>query len=170
MSLLHGARPGEDVEKRLARIEDIEAIRNLKSLYAYWCDKDYNPVETGKLFMDDAKWESNVLGNYYNKADIAAFMAGISKRLTWAHHFMINPMIEVADDGRSATGKWALIDFVTLVRDDTGEKDSVVITADYDDTFTKLPNGEWRFQSVYASIKMMAPLEGGWAKQEIWDI
>jgi hypothetical protein len=170
VSILRGARPGEDIEKRLSRIEDVEAIRNVKSMYAFWCDKNYNPEEIGKLFTEDAKWESNALGNYYGLAEIKTFMAGISERLTWAHHFMINPMIEVADDGRTATGKWALIDLVTLVRSDTGKKDSVVITADYADTFTKLPNGEWRFQSVYASLKLMAPIEGGWADQELWDI
>lgn len=168
--LLRGARPGEDIEKRLSRIEDIEAIRNVKSMYAFWCDKDYNPVEIGKLFVDDAKWESNALGNYYGKPEIEAFMAGISERLTWAHHFMINPMVEVAADGKTATGKWALIDLVTLVRKDTGKKDSVAITADYSDTFVKLENGEWRFKSVFASLKLMAPIGEGWAENEMWDI
>ena len=170
MSILRGARPGEDIEQRLARIEDTEAIRNLKSLYAFWCDKNYNPTEIGKLFVEDAKWESNVLGNYYGRSEIERFMAGISERLTWAHHFMINPMIEVADDGHTATGMWALIDLVTLVRKDTGEKDSVAITADYSDTLVKIANGEWRFQSIYASLKLMAPLGEGWAQQEVWDI
>lgn len=170
MSILRGARTGEDFETRLSRMEDIEAIKNVKSLYAFWCDKDYNPTEIGKLFAEDAKWESNVLGNYYGRAEIEGFMAGISKRLTWAHHFMINPMVEVAADGRTATGKWALIDLVTLVRNDTGKKDAVAITADYNDTFVKLPNGEWRFQSVYAGLKLMAPLKDGWADKEMWDI
>lgn len=170
MSILRGARTGEDIEKRLSRVEDIDAIRNVKSMYAYWCDKDYNPTELGKLFVDDAKWESNALGNYYGRQEIEGFFASVSERLTWAHHFMINPMVEVADDGRSATGKWALIDLVTLVRKDTGKKDSVVITADYSDTFTKIDNGEWRFQSVNAALKLMAPLSEGWAEREMWDI
>lgn len=167
--LLRGARPGEDVEKRLARLEDIEAIKNLKGVYAYWCDKDYNPDELAPLFAEDAKWESNLLGNYYGRQAIYDFMGGISAKLTWAHHFMINPLVDVSEDGRSASGKWALIDLVTLVRKDTGEKEAVVITADYDDRFVKLPNGEWRFQSVYASLKLQAPLNGGWAQTELWD-
>ena len=170
MSILRGARTGEDIEQRLSRIEDVEAIHNLKSLYAFWCDRSYNPVELGKLFAEDAKWESNVLGNYYGRTEIEGFMRGISERLTWAHHFMINPMVEVAADGRTATGKWALIDLVTLIRKDTGEKDAVAITADYADTFVKIANGEWRFQSIYASLKLMAPLSEGWAENELWDI
>ncbi len=61
-------------------------------------------------------------------------------------------------DGRTATGKWALIDLVTLIRKDTGEKDSIAITADYADTFVKIANGEWRFQSIRADLKLLAPL------------
>ena len=170
MSILHGARTGQDIEQRLSRLEDVEAIRNLKSLYAFWCDKDYNPTELGKLFADDAKWNSNVLGNYAGRTEVEGFFRGISERLTWAHHFMINPLIQVADDGQTATGTWALIDLVTIIRKDTGTKAAVAITADYSDTFVKLPNGEWRFQSIFAGIKLLAPLLEGWAENELWDI
>ena len=170
MSILQGARTGESVEQRLSRIEDTEAVRNVKSMYAFWCDKDYNPVELGKLFVDDAKWESNALGNYYGRAEIEGFFASVSARLTWAHHFMINPIVEIAADGHTATGKWALIDLVTLVRQDTGKKDSVVITADYVDQFVKIANGEWRFQAIRADLKLMAPLLEGWAEKELWDL
>src|SRR5688572_29953495 len=37
-----GARTDEPLEKRLARIEDIEAIKKLKARYAYYCDHGYD--------------------------------------------------------------------------------------------------------------------------------
>ena len=45
------------LEERIQRLEDIEAIKNLKARYAAVCDDKYNPEEAIKLFTEDAVWD-----------------------------------------------------------------------------------------------------------------
>jgi SnoaL-like domain len=54
----------ERLERRLQALEDAEAIRNLKALYAALCDAQYDADEIAMLFTEDALWESPGLGRF----------------------------------------------------------------------------------------------------------
>jgi hypothetical protein len=41
----------EPIERRLARLEDIEAIQRLKERYAYYCDNGYDADGFASLFV-----------------------------------------------------------------------------------------------------------------------
>ena len=164
-----GRRTGGDLESRIARLEDIEAIKNLKARYAYYCDHGYDADGMASLFVEDSSWESNAFGNYRGRAAIHAFQSDVSKQIRWALHFMICPVVNISADGESATGTWYLIEFATMVRadhaEDTGVLDAVVMSAVYNDTFVR-ENGEWRFKKVEVEFHQVSDLDKGWVLQK----
>jgi hypothetical protein len=52
----------EGIERRLTRLEDIEAIKQLKARYCEICDDDHNPERITSVFAEDAVWESAEFG------------------------------------------------------------------------------------------------------------
>src|SRR5436190_17982130 len=105
-----------DESARLARLEAKETIRELKARYADVCDTGYDPARMRPLFTDDAVWDGGSrFGRYEGVDAICEFFAGISKEITWALHYVVAPVIEVADGGETATGSWYLFQPCTIV-------------------------------------------------------
>src|SRR5262249_9675825 len=48
------------LEQRLTRIEDLEAIKQLKARYCAIADEDHNPDKTTTLFVEDGIWEGGM--------------------------------------------------------------------------------------------------------------
>src|SRR5262245_54135314 len=48
------------LEQRLTRIEDIEAIKQLKARYCAIADEDHNPDKITTLFVEDGIWEGGM--------------------------------------------------------------------------------------------------------------
>ncbi|MGH3501434.1 MAG: nuclear transport factor 2 family protein [Nocardioidaceae bacterium] len=161
-----GARTGEPLERRIARLEDIEAIKNLKAQYALYCDNGYDADGVVSLFTEDATWESNAFGSYEGKQAIHDFLTGLAdESIKWALHYVISPVVEVAEDGSSAHGRWYLLELGTLVGlDDPSTRDPVIMTANYEDDFVKT-DGAWKFTRVNARFHQVSNLADGWVKQ-----
>jgi hypothetical protein len=166
-SLFRGARSGEPIEERIARLEDVEAISNLKATYAYWCDHGYAPDRLAALFTEDAVWESNIFGPFEGRAAIRGYFADLAEgEIRWAHHCMIAPVIAIAEGGEAATGSWYLLDLATFANaTEPPTASSVVATANYEDTFAK-QDGEWRFSRIRATFHQISDLDQGWARQQ----
>lgn len=145
------------LEERVQRLEDIEAIRRLKIRYAQLCDANYDPDGLAALFTEDAVFEGGALGNYNGREAIRQFMAGVSKQLTFAVHFMIGHMIDVAPSGTEATGSWYLLDAVTA----NGRADWIAVT--YDDRYRKV-DGQWLFSHVKVNFAFWTHFDTGWVK------
>ncbi len=166
MSEFSGRRTGESVESRLARLEDVEAIKNLKARYAYYCDHGYDADGMASLFVEDSLWTSNSFGTYHGRAEIHEFQSKISSEILWALHFMICPTVNISDDGQTASGSWYLIEFATMTRPPRNDmNDAVVMSAVYNDTFVR-ENGEWRFKSVSVVFHQVSDLDKGWVLQK----
>lgn len=160
-----GARVGEPLEKRLARLEDIQAIKELKHQYAVYCDEGYDADGFTSLFVEDGVWESNAFGVYSGREAIHGFIAGLQQEILWALHYMVNPIIDVSDDGLRARGRWILLEPGTMAPlEGSGERDAVLITANYEDEFVKV-DGEWRFKKVKAHFHQVSNLDQGWVRQ-----
>ena len=156
-----GARTGESLEERIGRLEDIESIKQLFHQYASYADNGYDAEGMGTLMTEDAIWESNSFGTYYGREEIKGFVSEVGKAILFALHYMDNPTIEVASDGKTANGKWILLEPAIMTREESEATDSVVITADYDNDFVKV-NGEWRIKHVRANFRTVANLQDGW--------
>ena len=53
--------PGSE-QQRLAQLEAIEAIKQLKYRYCAYCDDKYNPSGIAGLFTEDGIWEGESFG------------------------------------------------------------------------------------------------------------
>ena len=62
-----------DLEKRIARLEDIEAIKQLKARYSHVCDDDHNPEKITALFAEDGIWESPDFGQAKGHKEIRSY-------------------------------------------------------------------------------------------------
>lgn len=166
-SLFLGAQPNWSAEQRLGRLEDLESIRNLKSAYAFYCDNNYDAEGFQRLFLLDAKWESNVFGVYDGITQIASFIRELPSQIHFALHYMVNPLINFSPDGNSASGRWILIEYATMAaveQSPSREPEAVVITCSYHDDFVRTSEG-WRFKTVRAHFHNVSAWDLGWVKQ-----
>src|SRR5688572_7416649 len=101
-----------DLERRIRALEDIEAIKQLKYRYADACDRGYDADVLADQFTVDAIWESDRFSHYEGREAIREFFRGVSADITFAMHYMTNPIINV--DGDEANGEWYLVQTSTF--------------------------------------------------------
>ncbi|MBF6560470.1 MAG: nuclear transport factor 2 family protein [Candidatus Binataceae bacterium] len=145
-----------ELEARITRIEDIEAIKRLKARYCAICDDKHNPDLITTLFAEDGIWEGADLGSHQGHAAIRALFQSFQERISFSQHNVMNPIIEVAGD--RAKGSWYLLGPFTFRK---GNR-ALWLAARYDDDYVKV-NGEWKFQHLRAIGRMAAPYAKGWA-------
>ena len=71
-----------ELEARLTRMEDIEAIKQLKALYCEICDDDHNPDRIVSIFAEDGIWEGRGIGTANGHAEIRALFEGFQKMMS----------------------------------------------------------------------------------------
>ncbi len=148
------------LEERLARLEAIQAIKQLKARYCALCDHDYEPDGLAALFTPDAVWDGGPFGRHAGRAAIHAFFKGISGNITFAAHLVLNPIIEV-QSATTATGKWRLI-MPCTAKNDAGEPEARWLLTEYDERYA-LHDGEWLFDDLRLTVNFYSPHLKGWA-------
>ena len=139
---------------RLTRLEDVEAIRALKMRYARYADAGYDADGIASLFMDDGVWDGGaVFGRAEGVDAIREFFAGAPGRIPWSLHYVLAPEIEVADDGRSATGSWYLWQ-PCIRRSSSGAERPAWLVGTYADRYVKV-DGQWRFQHLSVDARWL---------------
>jgi hypothetical protein len=93
-----------DLAQRVRRLEDIEAIKQLKFRYCEICDDDHNPELITTVFSDDAVWEGVGIGKASGHGEIRKLFESFQKAISFSQHIVNNPIIEV--DGDSASARW----------------------------------------------------------------
>jgi len=155
----------QDLQARLRRLEDTEAIRNLKSRYAQLCDRNYSPDQLANLFTEDAVWDGAAFGVFRGREQIRAFFAGVSRQITWALHYMAGPEITINSDGETASGCWYLFEPCTMTqRNNPGTKEPVLQMAKYEDSYRRV-DGVWKFAHVKIEYEALTNLYEGWVAQ-----
>ena len=137
------------LEARITRLEDIEAIKQLKVRYTHVCDDDHNPETITALFAEDGIWESPDFGVAKGHAEIRALFQGFREKFSFSQHNISNPIIEV--DGDRATGIW----YIQGPWTETEGGKEIWMTARYDDEYVKI-DGEWKYQHLRAVVRMVA--------------
>lgn len=92
------------LEARVQRLEDIEAIKQLKALYCEICDDDHNPDRIVTIFTEDGIWEGKGIGTATGHGEIRALFERFQKMMSFSQHMVMNPRISV--DGDSAKATW----------------------------------------------------------------
>ena len=137
------------LERRITRLEDIEAIRQLKARYCEICDDMHNPDRIASVFAADGIWESPDFGQAQGHDAIRELFLGFQRMFSFSQHNIMNPIIDV--DGERATGIWYLMGPWTQTEDDK----AIWMTARYDDDYVKV-DGEWKYQHLRAVVRMVA--------------
>ena len=142
-----------DLEARLSRLEDEAAIIRLKARYARACDNGYDPEALAGLFVPDGVWDGGELfGRAEGTEGIRTFFAGAAAYIPWALHFTLNPLIEVAPDGRTAAGSWYL--WQPCLRQRSRGPALSWLAGTYADTYEKTGDG-WRFREVLVRARWL---------------
>jgi SnoaL-like domain len=138
----------EDLESRFRKLEAESAIIRLKARYARFCDDGYDADGIAGLFVPDGVWDGKELfGRAEGVEAIRAHFAHASERIPWALHFTLNPIIDVAEDGRTAVGSWYLWQPCLRTRSSAPEPVLSYLAGTYADAYELTTDG-WRFRHV----------------------
>jgi hypothetical protein len=103
-------RGSTDLETRIRRLEDIEAIKQLKYHQMAVLDK-LDPKAISECYTEDALWEGGTERRDGRKV-IEERMTNNFKKATWFFHAVVNPEIEIDSDGLHAKGAWKLLEWM----------------------------------------------------------
>ena len=147
------------IEQRLQRLEDIEAIRQLKHRYCALCDDNYNPPGLAGLFAEDAVWDGGPLGKVQGQAAIQEMFKNAPGMMKFAVHYVMNDIIEVSGD--TATAEWLLWQPTVIRQNDQ----AMWLAAGYKDQYVRTADG-WRVKHLQLELRMMSPYEAGFGKMQ----
>jgi hypothetical protein len=149
--------------EKLQWLYDVEQIKQLKHRYCAYCDEGYDPDGIASLFVLDGVWDGGLFGCFEGRDAIHGFFSGASKLISFANHYVTNPVIEV--DGDTATGRWDL--WQPMVNEPASQ--ACWLVAKYRDTYVKQDDGGWMFQRLEVDVKALSPYEEGFAKQRFME-
>ena len=152
-----------ELAARVCRLEDIEALKQLKHRYAAFCDQDYDPDGLAPLFTENAVWDGGTMGRYEGREAIHKFFSQAHKFVPFAIHHVTNPIIEI--DGDRATGRWYL--WQPCIFSPAGE--ALWMAGRYFDKCRR-DNGVWRFEHVQIELRMLSPYDAGWARRRMMEM
>ncbi len=148
------------LEKRIQKIEDIQAIKDLKVVHARACDDCYNPDKMGHVFSEDAVWDGGEgWGRHESRKAIQDFFREARKDISFAVHYFVQPEIKVADDGMTASATWYLWQACTI--NDT----AMWLSALEHDKYVKTDGRWWQTEMILDPF-FVAPYEDGWHKPD----
>jgi hypothetical protein len=151
----------ETLERRIARLEAINDIRNVMADYTHffdtgWAGAGRDPAKVGALFTEDGTW-----GETQGPAAIAAWCAKYGHTAKMSLHIAMNPKIEV--EGDKARGAWSGL--VPLVAP-SGE--ALWVGGRYECDFVRR-NGAWKIAKMQFHTAFQTPYEDGFGKTRFYN-
>ena len=147
-----------DTEKRLARLEAKDAIRELKARYARACDSGFDLDELAQLFSPDAVFDAGAFGRFDGREAILAYYATVPDAISWGLHYIAGSIISVSDDAQTAAGTWYFLQPATM------SDRAVWVMGTYRDEYRCETDG-WRFARVELTVEAVTPFEAGWVAE-----
>ncbi len=135
------------VEQRLARLEAIEAIRQLKARYFHACDHKQPDVVRECFVAGTIDLRYGRIGNFSDREQMLAVFTELAcqAHIVEMHHGQ-NPRIEV-HDADHATGTWGLYYYLI----DTRRQTVTQLAGCYDDAYARC-DGQWRITRSYYEV------------------
>lgn len=164
----------EELEIRVAKLEAIEAIKQLKARHIQLTDGGYPSEELTQLWTEDGTWEGistdvderwhgiRGTGSFTGHAEIQEFWELNGQIYDWVLHMMVAPTITVNDDLVTASGKWHWL--MPCQRQVDGSSAAAWLGGFQNDTYRRVGN-DWKFQTVHVVLKLMATHEDGWTAE-----
>ena len=146
-----------ELEARVTRMEDIEAVKQLKALYCEICDDDHNPDKIVTIFTEDGIWEGPGIGTATGHAEIRALFENFQSMMSFSQHMTMNPRIRV--DGNTAHATWYFFGPFTFRKNNQARWQATR----YHEAYVKA-DGNWKIKHLkIAGPSMSANYEKGWA-------
>jgi bile-acid 7alpha-dehydratase len=153
----------KDLEARIKKLEDLEAIKRLKYKYFRCIDKALWD-EIGDCFAEDAlaDYGPDPEWKIKGRAGITKFFKEmIGPAYSLCVHQGHNPEIDLTSD-KTAKGQWELDNFMVASDPVKG----IWIAAFYEDEYVK-EKGAWKIKSTRVVFIFRSDLEKGWAKEKM---
>jgi hypothetical protein len=157
------------LERKIERLEDIEAIKKLKHRYCFLVDAgiagDMTQMDVLLANFTEEAWvDFSHIGVHKGKKEIESFFKElVPQTLSYAAHLVSNPVIEV--EKVTACGSWYFFVPCTFRKSQT----PVWILGKYEEAYVKI-NGQWYWKSMTARFDFISPFEDGWVKNRMADI
>ncbi len=147
-----------ELENRITRLEDLEAIKQLKARYCEICDDDHNPERIASIFTENGIWEGRGIGKAQGHEEIKELFQNFQRMISYAQHMVLNPIIEI--DGTSATGVWYFFGPFTFYENNQAMWQAARYREDYEKV-----DSVWKIKHLRVKgPSMSAKYEAGWAK------
>ncbi len=148
------------LEYKVETLVALEAIRRVIGLYAKAGDDNNNPEALAALLDENARWSCAGFGDFTGRETISRELAKVGReRIVWSLHFPVSPIIDLADDLRSAHAFWWLWELTTM-RGNDGEDENNWLGATYECDFVRAADG-WKISHLVLDIKKMVPYTAG---------
>jgi hypothetical protein len=151
------------LEQRVLRIQDINAIKRLQRAYGYYNDEGQWD-DVADLFADDASIEIGNDGVYRGRERIREYfktLGGGRNGLAAGQlreHLQVMPVITLAGNGQQANGTWRAV----ILEGQLG-KDAWWSEGPCENEYVK-QDGIWKISRLHWFQTLRVPYEGGWAK------
>jgi hypothetical protein len=135
-------------EQRLARLEAIEAIRQLKSRSFHACDNKQPELVRACFAPGEIDLRYGRIGNFNSRDDVVAIFTELAcqDHIVEMHHGQ-NPQIEVQGEN-NATATWGLYYYLI----DTRQQTVTQLGGFYEDGYTRI-DGEWKISRSWYEVR-----------------
>lgn len=138
------------LEQRVARLEGIEEIKQLKARYAHFLDKGYDPQGIASLFTEDGEWVIEGQSIKGREA-IVRHCEKLPRVIPWSLHIMTTSTIAVDADATHADCIFYVQSTQTMNIEDKEGK-AYLILGVFRDKCIKI-DANWYFAEVCAAIQ-----------------
>jgi SnoaL-like domain len=159
LSAAAAARRLVQLKWQVDRLDDQRQIEILQRTYGYYVDKNLWS-QIADMYTADGTLEIGGRGVFVGRARVLQYLQWLGKPEDGKlyDHTQIQPIVDVAPDGRTAKGRWRALVFGGAVG-----ATSVIGDCIYENEYRK-ENGVWKIAKLHAYFEMYSTLEQGWAQ------
>lgn len=135
------------------------SVANLQAIYGYYVDKS-RWDDAAALFSKDATLEIAGRGQFKGQQRISEYLheLGPLERGRLFNHMQLQPVIHIADDGRSAKARWR-----SLMQVGHLGKEARWGEATYENEYVR-EDGTWKISKLHSFITFYVEFDKGWNK------
>ena len=152
------------LERDVAQLEDVHAIKKLQRIYGFYTDKQLWSA-AADLFSADGEIEVGGQGVYVGPDRIREFLSLNGPESPQPNrlfdHMQLQPVVHVAADGRTARGRWHVF-AQEAVHGEYARWGLGVLENEY-----VKDNGVWKIRRHHFYTTMYTPYAAGWGKEAI---
>ena len=148
------------LRNEVQRLEDQRDIEILQRTYGYYVDKNLW-TQVADLFTDDGTLEIGGRGVFVGRKRVLQYLEWLGKPVDGRlyDHTQLQPVVDVAADGKTAKGRWR-----ALVFGGDLNRNSIFGDVIYENEYRK-EGGKWKISVLHAYFIMYTLLDrGGWAR------